>query len=50
MTAAVSDEALRRRLSSAGLARVRGRTWARTVDDLASQHYTAVLAPMEIAA
>jgi phosphatidylinositol alpha 1,6-mannosyltransferase len=45
-----SDETLRRRLSSAALARVRGRTWARTVDELVSQHYAAVLAPMEIAA
>lgn len=46
----VRDGILRRRMSSAALARVRGRTWARTVDELVSQHYAGVLAPMEIAA
>ena len=48
--AVVRDDALRRRLSSAAVARVRGRTWASTVGELVAQHYTAVRAPMEPAA
>ena len=48
--AVVRDDALRRRLSSAALGRVRGRTWASTVGELVAQHYTAVLDPMEPAA
>ena len=48
--AAVEDVELRRRLSAAALAQVRRRTWADSVRQLVSEHYAAVLAPMEPAA
>ncbi len=50
VTVAVQDEALRGRLSSWALTRVRGQTWASKVDELVSQHYAGVLAPMEVVA
>jgi phosphatidylinositol alpha 1,6-mannosyltransferase len=40
---AVLDAELRRRLSSAGRAHVRRRTWANVADELVSRHYTAVM-------
>ncbi|MPY76947.1 MAG: glycosyltransferase [Actinophytocola sp.] len=47
---AVRDAGLRKRLSAAARERVRDRTWARTVDDLVTHHYTAVLDPVDRAA
>jgi phosphatidylinositol alpha 1,6-mannosyltransferase len=50
VAAVVRDEPLRRRLSSTALVQVRGRTWSETVARLVSEHYAAVLSPMEPAA
>jgi len=45
VTALVRDPSLRRRLGSAGLEAVRGRTWEATVEELVSCHYAAVVEP-----
>lgn len=50
LTAAVRDAGLRRRLSGAAQARVCDRTWTRTVDELVTRHYAAVLERVDRAA